>query len=222
MEFDSTVKNFTCKVCLEGKMTRTPFPKESNKVSEMLDIIHSDVCGPMRVESIGKAKYFIEFIDDHSRWSEVRFLRHKNEALQATKEFIALAEKQTGKYVKCFQSDNGLEFTGKDFDNLLKDRGITRRLTVPYNPEQNGVAERRNRTLLDMARCLLAQSGLPPKFWAEAVNTANYIRNRCPSKSLQGLTPYQPYGQEKCPTSGTSRSSAAEFSTCAENQVEEN
>lgn len=112
-------------------------------------------------------------------------------ALEATKEFIALAENQTGRKIKCFQSDNSLEFVGKDFNNFLRNKGITRRLTIPYNPEQNGVAERRNRTLLDMARCLLAESGLPSKFCAEAVNTANYIRNRCPSKSLNGLTPYQ-------------------------------
>lgn len=189
LKFDA--KEFTCETCLKGKMTRAPFPKKSNRVTELLDLIHSDVCGPMRVESMGKAKYFIEFIDDHSRWSEVRFLRHKSEALQATKEFIAFAENQTGKNVKCFQSDNGLEFTGKDFDIFLKKKDISRRLTVPYCPEQNGIAERRNHTLLDMARCLLTQSGLPSKFWAEAINTANYIQNRCPSKSINGLTPYQ-------------------------------
>ena len=77
-------------------MTLIPFPKKSKRTSEFLDLIHSDVCDPMRIESIGKAKYFIEFIDDYSRWSEVRFLQHKSEALQATKDFIALVERQTG------------------------------------------------------------------------------------------------------------------------------
>nr|CAH7744961.1 unnamed protein product [Callosobruchus chinensis] len=76
-------------------------------------------------------------------------------------------------------------------DNLLKVHGISRRLTCPYTPEQNGIPERKNRALLDTARCLLMQSGLPPTFWAEAINTANYLRNRCPSKSLNGLTPYE-------------------------------
>jgi transposase InsO family protein len=99
-------------------------------------------------------------------------------------------ENQKGKTVKWIQSDNGTEYINNDFEKLLKKRGITRRLTVPYNPEQNGISERKNRTLLDMARCLLIESGLPSSFWAEAVNTANYLRNRCPSKSLNGKIPY--------------------------------
>lgn len=90
--------------------------------------------------------------------------------------------------MKCLQSDNGGEYASKDFDKYLKEHGISRRLSIPCNPEQNGVAERRNRTVLDAARCLLAQSGLPPSFWAEAVNTANYLRNRCPTRSLEGMT----------------------------------
>ena len=79
----------------------------------------------------------------------------------------------------------------KEFEEYLKSQGITRRLTTAYTPEQNGVAERKNRTLVESARCLLIQSGLPPSFWAEAVSTANYIRNRCPTKRLNGRTPYE-------------------------------
>lgn len=93
------------------------------------------------------------------------------------------------KKVKCLESDNDTEYTKKEMDELLKSNGITRRLTSPYCPEQNGVSERKNRSLLDVAHCLLIQSSLPSKFWAEAANTANYIRNRCPTKSLNGITP---------------------------------
>jgi hypothetical protein len=186
-----------CEVCLQGKMVRTPFPKRSDRTSELLELIHSDVCGPMRVQSMSKARYFIEFIDDCSRWTVVRFLRSKSEAIEATKEFITMVENQQGKKIKTFQTDNGGEYTSEQFDNLLKGLGITRRFTIPHNPEQNGIAERKNRTLLDMARCLMLQSGLPPSFWAEAVNTANYIRNRCPSKSLGGRTPYEVWTGKK-------------------------
>jgi transposase InsO family protein len=186
-----------CEVCLQGKMVRTPFPKRSDRTSELLELIHSDVCGPMRVESRSKARYFIEFIDDCSRWTVVRFLRSKSEAIEATKEFITMVENQQGKKIRTFQTDNGGEYTSEQFDNLLKGLGITRRFTIPHNPEQNGIAERKNRTLLDMARCLMLQSGLPPSFWAEAVNTANYIRNRCPSKSLGGRTPYEVWTGKK-------------------------
>nr|CAH7736890.1 unnamed protein product [Callosobruchus chinensis] len=145
----------------------------------------------MRVESHSKYKYFLEFIDDYSRYCVVFFLRNKNEVVQKTREYITLVENQKSRKIKYLQSDNGTEYTCKEMDNLLKVHGISRRLTCPYTPEQNGISERKNRTLLDTARCLLMQSGLPPTFWAEAINTANYLRNRCPSKSLNGLTPYE-------------------------------
>lgn len=180
-----------CDICSKGKMIRNSFPKMSERKTNLLEIIHTDVCGPFRVESLGKSKYYIEFIDDNSRWCEVRFMKSKSEVLQKTKEYIAMVEKQTDRKIKCIQSDNGTEYTNNDFNKFLKQHGILRRLTVPYNPEQNGIAERKNRTLVSTARCLLIQSGLPPSFWAEAINTANYIRNRCPSKSLNGKTPYE-------------------------------
>jgi transposase InsO family protein len=110
--------------CLQGKMVRTPFPKRSDRTSELLE--HSDVCGPMRVESMSKARYFIEFIDDRSRWTVVRFLRSKSEVIEATKEFITIVENQQGKKIKTFQTDNGGEYTSEQFDNLLKGLGITR------------------------------------------------------------------------------------------------
>ena len=167
------------------------FPKNSERKTDLLDIIHSDVCGPMRVESLGKAKYFVTFIDDCSKWCEVYFLRTKSEVFEKFKEFQKKVENQKERKVKCIQSDNGKEYVNKEFDFYLREHGIVRRLTVTQNPEQNGTAERKNRTLLDMARCILIQSGLPPSFWAEAISTANYIRNRCPTRSLNGKTPYE-------------------------------
>lgn len=191
IECDDPPHDFNCDVCSKAKMIRTPFPKFSKRQSNLLDLIHTDVCGPMRVESLNRSRYFIEFIDDKSRWCEVRFMRTKAESFETMTQYVALVENQKGCTVKCMQSDNAKEFVSHEFTDYLKNRGIARRLTIPHNPEQNGVAERKNRTLQEMARRLLMGAGLPPSFWAEAVNTANYIRNRSPSKSLNGLTPYE-------------------------------
>lgn len=98
--------------------------------------------------------------------------------------------------MKIIQSDRGGEYINRNFDEFLKRRGITRRLIVPHNPEQNGTAERKNRTLVEMARCLLIESGLPKIFWAEAVNMSNYLRNRSPTASLGGKTPFEAWTGE--------------------------
>ena len=110
---------------------------------------------------------------------------------QAFKEFKIFVEKQTGRNIKSIQTDNGREYVNREFDEFLKKNGIAHRLTVTHTPQQNGIAERKNRTLVEMARCLLIQSNLSPSFWGEAINTANYIRNRCPTNSLNGKTPFE-------------------------------
>lgn len=178
-----------CSICMRGKCASLPFNSSTSKCHKKLEIIHTDLCGPMRVESKGEAKYFMTFIDDYSRWGEVYFLRKKSDALSAFKEFKTFAEKQIGEKIKALQSDNGREFCNLDFDNFLKNHGIKRGLSTPYTPQQNGVAERKNRTLVEMARCLLIQGNLHRSFWGEAVYTANYLRNRSTSKSLDGRTP---------------------------------
>lgn len=110
----------------------------------------------MRIASHRGNRYFIVIIDDSSR-CEVRVMKSKSETLEKTREVIAMLEKQKGREVRCLQSDNGTEYVNNKFDEMLKERGITRRLTIPHNPEQNGVAERKNRNLLDTARCLLTE-----------------------------------------------------------------
>lgn len=183
-------RNLKCETCIRGKMTRAPFPKRSERQTELLELIHSDVCEPMRVESIGKSRYFVTFIDDYSRWCTVRMIKSKSEVFNEFKNYKALVENRTGRKIKCLQTDNGKEFVNQEFNNFLKKNGIERRLTVMHTPEQNGIAERKNRTLVEMARCLMIQSKLTTSFWGEAINTANYIRNRCPTSSLGGKTPY--------------------------------
>lgn len=186
-----------CDICMRGKMTALPFPTSKRQSDEPLQIVHSDVVGPFRTQAANGAKYFVTFVDDHSRWCEVFFLKQKSGVAEAFRLYQAHVERQTGRKIKCLQSDNGKEYCNDELDSILDNQGIERRLTVPRTPEQNGVAERMNRTLLDMARCLMIQSRLPLMFWAEAVATACHIRNRCPSSSLSGAIPYEMWTGKK-------------------------
>ncbi|GBP59962.1 Retrovirus-related Pol polyprotein from transposon TNT 1-94 [Eumeta japonica] len=158
---------------------------------ETLEIVHTDIVGPFKTQSVNGARYFITFIDDRSRWCEVYFLKQKSGALEAFKMYQTQAERVTGKKIKYLQSDNGKEYCNAEMDNFLRNQGIQRRLSVVRTPQQNGVAERFNRTIVEMARCLLLQSSLSDMFWADAVATACHLRNRCPSRSINGDTPYQ-------------------------------
>jgi hypothetical protein len=181
-----------CSICLKAKQTRKSFSRnESHKKETLLELIHTDICGPMRVNSIGGSRYFITFIDDKSGWCEIYFIKKKSEAASAFFKYKAMVENQLGKRIKCLRSDNGTEYLCNELESYLEKHGIKHEMTVAYTPEQNGVAERRNRTLVEMARCMMIQSQLSPSFWAEAISTANYLRNRCPSRSINGQTPHK-------------------------------
>jgi len=143
-----------CESCQFGKQSRNPFPKEAVRSKGPLELIHSDVCRPMLVMSVGGSRYFATFIDDYTRYTAVYFMSEKTELLKYFKEFHHEAESVTGCREKCIRSDNGTEYVNKDFDRYLKECGIQRQLTAPYSPQQNGVAERANRTLLDSVRSM--------------------------------------------------------------------
>ena len=136
----------------------------------------------MRTPSHENNRYFILFIDDFSRMTWVYFLKEKSEVFGVFKKFKALAENQSGKRIKVLRSDRGKEYTSREFERFCEDEGIERQLTVAYSPQQNGVSERKNRIVMEMARSMLKEKGLPNTFWAEAVYTAVYILNRCPTK----------------------------------------
>lgn len=187
-----------CETCLKGKMTTIPFPKcSAHRSSKVLELIHSDICGPFRINSIGGARYFVLFIDDFSRKMFVYFLKQKSEVFQAFKRFKSAVELETSQKIKSIRTDNGCEYLSREFSNFLEEAGIQRQLTVQYTPQQNGVAERANRTVVEMARCMILHAGVPEYLWAEAVNTAVYIRNRCPTKVLKDITPYEAWSGKK-------------------------
>ncbi|MCP4490581.1 MAG: DDE-type integrase/transposase/recombinase, partial [Gammaproteobacteria bacterium] len=182
-----------CADCTDGKMHRLPFPKSTTRASEVLGLVHSDVCGKLDPISLGGAQYFVTFIDDKSRYARVYFIRHKSEVFTKFKEFKCLAEKETGQKLKVLRTDNGGEYTSREMQEFLKNEGIKHHLTVPKTPEQYGVAERLNRTLVEMVRAMLGDSKMQKKFWAEALSTAVYLKNRSPSAAVDKKTPFEAY-----------------------------
>uniref|UniRef100_A0A2N9GD91 Uncharacterized protein n=1 Tax=Fagus sylvatica TaxID=28930 RepID=A0A2N9GD91_FAGSY len=175
-----------CKYCIMGKQCRVRFKTATHKTKGILDYVHSDIWGPVRTPSKGGAQYFMSFIDDYSRKAWVYFLKNKSEAFAKFKIWKAEVENQTGRKIKCLRTDNGTEYRDGDFLKFCEEHGIKRHFTVRKTPQQNGVAERLNRTITETARCLRLNAELPKIFWAEAVDVACYIINRSPRVALDG------------------------------------
>ncbi|KAJ9545765.1 hypothetical protein OSB04_025472 [Centaurea solstitialis] len=179
-----------CESCLSGKMTKQPFNKENERATDLLEIIHTDVCGPFSHVAKGGYRYFITFTDDFSRYGYVYLMRHKSESFERFREFQNEVQNQLGRKIKFLRSDRGGEYLSDEFDNHLMECGIVSQLTPPYTPQMNGVSERRNRTLLHMVRSMMYHSTLPMSFWGHAFETAAHILNRAPTKSVE-KTPYE-------------------------------
>lgn len=199
IKLSTTSKLSFCEGCVEGKMQRKPFKSLTYQQSRRkLELIHSDICGPFQVESIGGSRYFVTFVDDYAKYISVHFIKNKSEAFEKFKLFEAMVSKECDDSIVKLRTDNGGEYLSKDFQAYLASKGIEHQLTIPHSPQQNGVAERLNRTLMESARAMLSHSKLPNKFWAEAVATAAYVRNRTTTTSNQDqLTPFEKwYGRK--------------------------
>ncbi|UYV73309.1 hypothetical protein LAZ67_10002666 [Cordylochernes scorpioides] len=185
-----------CVQCIQGNLTETPFPKKTEyRATETLQLVHSDICGPLPTNSLSGKRYFITFTDDYSRYTKVYLLKGKDEAYEKIKDYVISAHTEFGKNIQTIRTDNGSEYVNRQVD-FLNQSGIKHQLTVPYSPAQNGVAERKNRSLMEMTRCMLFDSGLPQSQWAEAVTTANYLHNRIPSKATD-KTPFELWTNRK-------------------------
>ncbi|RVW82840.1 Retrovirus-related Pol polyprotein from transposon TNT 1-94 [Vitis vinifera] len=181
---------------LEGKQTNKS-KRGATRSSAILEIIHTDICS-LDMDSHGQ-KYFISFIDDFSRYMYLYILHNKNEALEAFKVLKAEVEKQCGKQIKIVRSNRSGEYYGRYLEDgqspgplakFLQEHGIVAQYTMPGSPDQNSVAKRRNRTLLDMVRSMLSSSKLPQFLWTEALQTIVYILNRVPTKAVP-KTPFE-------------------------------
>ena len=180
----------TCEPCLIGKMTKKPFKKKGVRSKVLLELIHSDVCGPMSTSARDGFRYFITFTDDCSRYGYVYLMKNKSESFEKFKEIKNEVENQLGKRIKALRTDHGGEYLSNEFGTYLKECGIVPQLTPPVTPQWNGISERRNRTLLDMVRSMMCQTDLPLYFWGYALQTAAYTLNNVPSKSVE-KTPYE-------------------------------
>ena len=189
-EFQAAGEGSLCEACVLGKQHRLPFTASGTSSSRPLQLLHTDVCGPLPITSSGGNNYFLTLLDDYSRLSIVIPLARKSDVAQTVIDTITLLENQTGNRVKSVRSDNGTEYLNHKLEHFYRDKGIHMQTTNRYTPEQNGAAERLNRTLIEKVRPMLAESGLPKSMWAEAVVTASYIRNRSPVKGRE-LTPWE-------------------------------
>uniref|UniRef100_A0A7N2RFG7 Integrase catalytic domain-containing protein n=1 Tax=Quercus lobata TaxID=97700 RepID=A0A7N2RFG7_QUELO len=171
-----------CESCILGKQKRVSFLKTGRTPkAEKLELVHTDLWGPSPVASLGGSRYYITFIDDSSRKIWVYFLKNKSDVFETFKKWKAMVEIETSLKVKCLRSDNGREYIDGGFSEYCATQGIRMEKTIPVTPQQNGVAERMNRTLNERARSMRLHAGLPKTFWADAVSTAANLINQGPS-----------------------------------------
>jgi len=183
--------NTICKSCQFGKQTRTNFPKKEGSASRPLELVHTDICGPSRTKSPRGEEYFILFIDDFSRMVWIGLMKHKDEAFENFKSFKALEENESDHKIKCLRSNRGGEFTSNEFLDFCEEHGIRREFSIARTPQQNGVVERMNRTVQQMARAMLDESGTPATFWGEAAFAAVTILNKTNIQVNSTQTPHE-------------------------------
>lgn len=202
-----------CDVCTRAKQTRTSFGSERGKAQRPIELIHTDVCGPMQCPTWDGNKYFVTFLDDFTHYTAVALIKGKHEVPIKLKEFIAEAETKWNSKVSKIRCDNGLEYNNTELKTWTKKRGTVIDFTTPYTPQLNGKAERLNRTLLEKVRALLFDSRLDKEMWGEALYVATYLTNRSPTAGLS-ITPAEMWFQRKPDLSGIQMFGAKAYAKC--------
>ena len=180
----SRIHHQLCEHCHYGKHVATSHPTTTLRESSPLDLVHSDVCGPMPHQSLGGASYFISFIDDSTRKVWAYPAKTKDRVFSIFKEWLAMAENQSGWNLKCLRTDNGGGFKSEEFVKFCRHRDIRREYTTPYSLEQNGISECMNWTIQEHVVSMLQHFGLSDGFWVEALLTAVHIINMLSSRPL--------------------------------------
>jgi hypothetical protein len=178
-----------CDVCVGGKQTKLQHKEKRPRTNRPLELVHSDLLGPVTPESHDKKKYILTFIDDFTHFTVAYPISSKTEIPRFFRKYEAMATAHFNLKISRFRSDNGREYMMNALMEHFEKQGIQMECTVPYTPEQNGVAERLNRTIVEKARCMLLSSNLPKSFWTEAVTTAAFLINRSPTVALENCTP---------------------------------
>ncbi|KAK1683597.1 hypothetical protein QYE76_044445 [Lolium multiflorum] len=185
-------KDRVCSACVAGKQLKKKHPiKSIVTTSRPLELLHLDLFGPSHYDTLGGSKYGLVIVDDYSRYSWVFLLKSKDET---HREFITFAKKAQRTYeseIKAIRTDNGTEFKNYTMQEFVDDEGIKHEFSAPYTPQQNGVVERKNRTIIEMARTMLSELNSPHNFWGEAISTAVHYSNRLFLRPLHNKTPYE-------------------------------
>ena len=190
-----------CETCIQAKQHRLPFPTSDRASTKPMQLMHMDVCGPLEETSRGGAKYLATFLDDYSKLSIVEPVSVKSEVASKVKEVVQKLETQSGERLRTVRTDRGSEYLNAELESYYKHKGVINETTAPYTPEQNGAAERFNRTLMERVRAMLLDARLEKEMWAEAALTANYIKNRSPSSNIS-RTPWELFFGRKPNVSG--------------------
>ncbi|XP_032457437.1 uncharacterized protein LOC100116824 isoform X3 [Nasonia vitripennis] len=180
-----------CKTCIENKMHNVPFKNNRYRAKDLLEIVHTDVCGLFQNTGFRGEKYFITFIDDYSKIARVYPIKSKAEVCEYIKYYVNECENLTGKKVKYLRCDNGKEYLNNEVFNYAKSKGIVISPCPVYVHELNGVAERFNRSIMDMSRCLLEEAQISKVYWPEIVQAATYLKNRTLTNNIEEKTPYE-------------------------------
>ena len=190
-----------CSACCKSKSTRKPFQNLGLKASRVFEIVYADLVGPFPIETPAGNKYLLGITDKFSNYSWVYLLKFKSETPSKIKQFFQETVSQgfniRNLTITCFSTDRGSEFMNNELKDYFQNQGVQHQSGPSYTPEFNAIQERMNRTLVEMAMALIFQSGLPMTCWGLAIETASYIRNRCPCSSNNNfLTPYEVIFQE--------------------------
>ncbi|CAL2254172.1 unnamed protein product [Prunus armeniaca] len=184
------ISSAICSACLQGKMHRLSFPTSHSRATMPFQCIHSDVWGPSAVKSIDGYRYYVNFVDECTGFMWLYPIFNKSDVFGVFKKFYAMLTNQYDAKVKTFQTDGGGEFTSTLFTAFLDSKGVNHHLSCPHTPQQNGLAERKNRHVIDTAITLLSAASLPTKFWVHSVAHAVYLINRMPSEVLNHQSPF--------------------------------
>ena len=189
----------TCEACKLAKSHRLPFAAfATNRSNNVLERIHTDLCGPMHLPSLKGSRYILTFIDDSTRYAKVYFIEKKSDTFDCFVRYRTLVEKQTGERIKILRSDGGGEYVNDRMRDLFSENGILHETTVADTPQQNGVAERYNRTMLESLRAMMHAANVPAKLWAELITMVVYLRNRLPTRAnTNNTTPYKRWFNRK-------------------------
>ena len=180
-----------CGTCIQNKMHNLPFENNRSRAKEILEIVHTDVNGPHHNTGYDGSKYFVTFLDDYSKCSIVYTIKSKHQVYTCLLDYINKVENYTGKKIKILRCDNGKEYLNNDIFNLIREKGIIMDKCPPYVHELNGTAERFNRTIVDSARCLLADANLNIRYWPEVVLTASYLKTRTIANTVEKKSLYE-------------------------------